>query len=69
LSRCLYSQCLGKPPDLPRHNPKAYDNQAAHSGSRAGADKRVSKAELVDRNAKSDHPETRKKGKEPDTIQ
>jgi hypothetical protein len=51
----LHTECLGKSPQLPGHDPEAYDDEAAHPRGRAGANKRISEAEFIDRNTKSDH--------------
>ena len=44
------------------HNAQRGDNHAADDGGDAGLDQGVSEAELVDRNAKSDHRDTDDRG-------
>jgi hypothetical protein len=65
----LDSECLGEPPNLAGNDPETNDDEAADPCGRACTDKGVSKAELVDRNAKPDHYKARKKGQGTDTIQ
>jgi hypothetical protein len=69
LSGLLHSQRLCQPADLSGQDPQTDDNEAAHCSGRAGADESISEAEFVDRDAKPDHHQARKKGKDPDTIQ
>jgi hypothetical protein len=56
-------QQIGDPPQLPHGNTDGDDDEAANRGGGAGANEGISEAELVDRNAKSDHHEARDNGK------
>src|SRR5262249_52010653 len=48
---------FGKSSYLSGNHPKAYYGETAYCSSRPGANKRVSKAEFIDRNTKTDHYE------------
>jgi hypothetical protein len=54
---------------LPRDHAEANDNEAPYARRCTRADQRVSKAEFIDRNAKTDHQQACKKGKRSDPIQ
>jgi hypothetical protein len=62
-------QRLGDPPQLTGNDPETKQNQTADNGGRAGTDERISEAEFVDRNTKSDHHQACKQGKRTDAIQ
>jgi hypothetical protein len=62
-------QRLGDPPQLAGDDPETEQNQTADNGGCAGTDERISEAEFVDRNTKSDHHQACKQGKRTDAIQ
>jgi len=62
-------QRFGNPPQLPGDNAEPDNDQAANGSGGAGANEGVSKAEFIDRDTKSDHHESGKKGKRTDTKQ
>ncbi len=62
-------QHLRNQPQLPHGDTDRDDDQAANRGGGAGTNEGISEAELVDRNTKSDHHETRENGENTDTQQ
>jgi len=67
--RQIAGQHLGNPPQLADRYAERNNDQAADGRGGAGADKGISEAKFVDRNAKSDHHQPRHKGESADAEQ
>jgi len=67
--RQIACQRLGNPPQLADGDAERNYDEAADGRRGAGADKCISEAKFVDRNAKSDHHQPRHKGESADAEQ